>query len=194
MKCIYCNSEEELTSSDIISFGITGAKLTKSFVCHTHNAFTNDNYEKIFIDNLNFFRNQLGLHTREGQEIQYTADLTIEGKDIHNVKISDKASIYNPKQVVRGYDDNGKKVLLAPVEKLKKIKAGTIENVDTSDVMLHKVISPDYFFDYHAIHSIAKIAYELKNFYLLRYSKYNCSYHCEYKQTELKNSNYLHIL
>lgn len=46
MKCIYCNSEVELTSSDIITYAITGAKLTKSFVCKTHNAFTNDNYEK----------------------------------------------------------------------------------------------------------------------------------------------------
>lgn len=39
MKCIYCNSEVELTSSDIITYAITGAKLTKSFVCKTHNAF-----------------------------------------------------------------------------------------------------------------------------------------------------------
>lgn len=44
MKCIYCNSDKELTSSDIITYAITGAKLTKSFVCKTHNAFTNDNY------------------------------------------------------------------------------------------------------------------------------------------------------
>ena len=28
MKCIYCNSEVELTSSDIITYAITGAKLT----------------------------------------------------------------------------------------------------------------------------------------------------------------------
>lgn len=46
MKCIYCNSDKKLTSSDIITYAITGAKLTKSFVCETHNAFTNDNYEK----------------------------------------------------------------------------------------------------------------------------------------------------
>ena len=48
MKCIYCNSEAELTSSDIITYAITGAKLTKSFVCKTHNAFTNDNFQKSF--------------------------------------------------------------------------------------------------------------------------------------------------
>lgn len=32
MKCIYCNAEDELTSSDIITYAITGAKVTKSFV------------------------------------------------------------------------------------------------------------------------------------------------------------------
>ena len=67
MKCIYCNSEDELTSSDIITYAITGAKLTKSFVCKTHNAFTNDNYEKKFVADLDFFRNQLGLTTRDGR-------------------------------------------------------------------------------------------------------------------------------
>ena len=59
MKCIYCNSDQQLTVSDIITFAITGAKLTKSFVCKKHNAFTNDNYEKRFVEDLAFFRNHL---------------------------------------------------------------------------------------------------------------------------------------
>lgn len=46
MRCIYCNADNNLTTSDIITYAITGAKLTKSFVCKRHNAFTNDNYEK----------------------------------------------------------------------------------------------------------------------------------------------------
>ena len=71
MKCIYCNSETELTSSDIITYAVTGAKLTKTFVCKTHNAFTNDNYEKKFVADLDFFRNHLGLTTRDGKPIQY---------------------------------------------------------------------------------------------------------------------------
>ena len=44
-RCIYCNSDD-LSVSDIISYALTGAKLTKRFVCHKHNKFTNDNYEK----------------------------------------------------------------------------------------------------------------------------------------------------
>ena len=81
MKCIYCNSETDLTSSDIITYAITGAKLSKSFVCHTHNAFTNDEYEKHFIADLAFFRNRLGLSTRDGKPIQFKADITVLGSE-----------------------------------------------------------------------------------------------------------------
>lgn len=44
-KCIYCNSDD-LSISDIIPYAITGSKLTKKFVCHKHNDFTNVNFEK----------------------------------------------------------------------------------------------------------------------------------------------------
>lgn len=54
MRCIYCNADNNLTTSDIITYAITGAKLTKSFVCKRHNAFTNDNYEKRFVSDLAF--------------------------------------------------------------------------------------------------------------------------------------------
>lgn len=40
MKCIYCNDDKHLTVSDIIPAALTGAKLRKKFVCHTHNSFT----------------------------------------------------------------------------------------------------------------------------------------------------------
>ena len=49
MKCIYCNSEENMSESDIIPYSLTGAKVKKRFVCRTHNLFTNDNYEKIVL-------------------------------------------------------------------------------------------------------------------------------------------------
>ena len=124
MKCIYCNSEVELTSSDIITYAITGAKLTKSFVCKTHNAFTNDNYEKKYVADLDFFRNHLGLTTRDGKPIQYKADISIDGTEMHNVKISNRASLYAPKDVVAGVDDNGHKILMAPMERINKISKG----------------------------------------------------------------------
>lgn len=160
MKCIYCNLETELTSSDIITYAITGAKLTKSFVCKTHNAFTNDNYEKKFVADLDFFRNHLGLRTRDGKLIQYKADISVGGTKMHNVKVSNRESLYAPKGVVAGVDDDGKKVLMAPMDKIEKISKGKASVVDISDVVLHKTISYDSFLGFHAIHSIAKMAYE----------------------------------
>lgn len=160
MKCIYCNSEVELTSSDIITYAITGAKLTKSFVCRTHNAFTNDSYEKKFVSNLDFLRNQLGLTTRDGKTIQYKADISIDGTEIRNVKLSNRESLYVPKNVVVGTDTDGKKILMAPMEKLEKIRMGKAVAVNMSDVVVHKTVGSDDFIGFHAIHSMAKMAYE----------------------------------
>ena len=160
MKCIYCNSEAELTSSDIITYAITGAKLTKSFVCKTHNAFTNDNYEKKFVSDLDFFRNHLGLTTREGKAIQYKADVSVDGTEMHNVKISNRESLYAPKGVVAGIDNNGNKVLMAPMEKIEKISKGKATPVDISNVIIHKTIEADSFIGFYAVHSMAKMAYE----------------------------------
>lgn len=160
MKCIYCNSETELTSSDIITYAITGAKLTKSFVCKTHNALTNDKYEKKFVADLDFFRNHLGLTTRDGKPIQYFADISVDGTEMRNVKVSNRESLYAPKGVVVGVDDVGKKILMAPMEKLEKISKGKASTVDISDVTLHKTISSDSFLGFYAVHSIAKMAYE----------------------------------
>ena len=160
MKCVYCNSEVELTSSDIITYAITGDKLTKSFVCKTHNAFTNDNYEKKFVADLDFFRNQLGLTTRDGKPIQYKADLSIAGTEIHNVKLSDRESLYAPKDVVAGTDIEGNKILMAPMERLEKISKGKVASVNISDVIVHKTVGSNDFIGYHAIHSMAKMAYE----------------------------------
>lgn len=160
MKCIYCNSEAELTSSDIITYAITGAKLTKSFVCHIHNAFTNDTYEKRFVSDLDFLRNHLGLTTRDGKPIQFIADISVNGTEMHNVKISNRESLYAPKGVVAGFDDNGKKIIMAPMRKIEKISKGKASTVDISDITLHKAISSDCFLGSYALHSIAKMAYE----------------------------------
>lgn len=160
MKCIYCNSQIELTSSDIITYAITGAKLTKSFVCKKHNAFTNDKYEKKFVSDLNYFRNHLGLTTRDGNPIQYKADILVDGIKIHDVKVSNKKSFFAPKGVVAGIDENGNKVLIGPMDRIQKISKGKATLVDTKHISAHKTISSDIFTGYHAIHSMAKMAYE----------------------------------
>ena len=160
MKCIYCNSDQQLTSSDIITFAITGAKLTKSFVCKKHNAFTNDNFEKQFVADLDCFRNHLGLTTRDGKPIQYIADIIIDGVEMRNVKMSTNEALFAPKGVVSGIDKQGKKVIMAPMEKIERISNGKGQKVNISDITWHKKFNSGYFFGFYAIHSIAKIAYE----------------------------------
>lgn len=160
MKCVYCNSEDQLTSSDIITYAITGAKLTKAFVCKSHNAFTNDNYERKFVADLDFFRNHLGLTTRDGKAIQYKADISVGGTQIHNVKLSNRESLYAPKNIVVGTDNDGNKVLMAPLEKIEKISKGKTTSVDMRDVIVHKTVESDSFVGFYAVHSMAKMAYE----------------------------------
>ena len=140
MKCIYCNSEVELTSSDIITYAITGAKLTKPFVCKKHNAFTNDKYEKKFVADMDFFRNHLGLTTRDGKIIQYKADISVNGRKIHNVKLSNKESLYAPKDVITGTDNDGNKVLMAPFEKLERISKGKATLVDMNGIVISMIL------------------------------------------------------
>ena len=175
MKCIYCNSEVELTSSDIITYAITGAKLTKSFVCKTHNAFTNDNYEKKYVADLDFFRNHLGLTTRDGKPIQYKADISIDGTEMHNVKISNRASLYAPKDVVAGVDDNGHKILMAPMERINKISKGKATAVDISDVTLHKTIKFYIFIIFHGFNQIViGIINDYLIYHILNAFRYTC--------------------
>ena len=109
---------------------------------------------------MDFFRNQLGLTTRDGKPIQYKADLSIDGTEIHNVKLSNRESLYAPKDVVAGTDIDGNKILMAPMERLEKISKGKAASVNMSDVVVHKTVGSNDFIGYHAIHSMAKMAYE----------------------------------
>ena len=160
MKCIYCNNENDLTSSDIVSYGITGAKLTKTFVCREHNAFTNDNYEKEFINNLDFIRNRIGLTTRDNKEIIYNADLTIDGEMIFDIKLSGKNIMSLSKKILKGKDKDGKKVLLGDSDKLKRIKNGKFRRMKKTNAIVHVTINSEWFLGKCALHSIAKMAYE----------------------------------
>ena len=45
MKCIYCNAENHLKSSGIITYASIVVKLTKTLECIEHNDFTNDMYD-----------------------------------------------------------------------------------------------------------------------------------------------------
>ena len=164
MKCIYCNSETDLTVSDIIPYALTGAKLKKEFVCEFHNGFTNKNYEKIMINNLSMYRNLLGLTNRKGRTVSFIADLEIDGYKIENESISDKASIMSGKRMFSTKDENGRKIVLGDKTKLLKIKGATeqrIKDINLANVSISRTDDiRELFISNEVLHTVAKIAYE----------------------------------
>jgi hypothetical protein len=162
-KCIYCNSED-LSVSDIISYALTGSKLTKKFVCHEHNAFTNENFETTAIANLDFFRSSLGLTERKGNDIKYKADLIIDGITIPKVAVSGRSSIYEDKKRLFPVEHDGKKVIIGNVDKLKQkkgVNADDIEILDMRDVVVSITFSIENLFaSEEMLRTVAKMAYE----------------------------------
>ena len=165
VKCIYCNAAADLTVSDIIPFALTGAKLRKGFVCHKHNAFTNDHYEKVMISQLAIFRNLIGLTERDGDPVRFVADLTIDKYTFEKTSISDKASILgNEKRLFSTKDKEGHKIVVGEKSALLKIKGASedkIEELNLSDVSIvtHSDIR-ELFISSQVLHAVAKIAYE----------------------------------
>lgn len=161
MKCVYCNADQNITDSDIIPYALTGAKLHKRFVCEHHNKFTNDKYEKNWINSLAIFRNLLGFTTRDGNSISFDATVSIGEKDI-KVKFSNLSTLLeNKKSVyrVKGNDNT----LFGNVDKISKIaeaRGGEISEVDLSSIIISTTLSSASFTSSSVLHAIAKIAYE----------------------------------
>ncbi len=165
MRCIYCNNDEDLTVSDIIPAALTGAKLRKSFVCHTHNSFTNDHYESAMIRQLDVFRNRIGLTERDGDPVRFSADLSIgEYISQKSISISDNQSIMDANRLFRMKDNDGHTVLVGPKEQLMKINGATedkITDLPLADITISsKSDIRDLFISEIVLHTVAKIAYE----------------------------------
>lgn len=165
MKCIYCNTEESMSISDIIPWALTGAKVRKSFVCKKHNLYTNDHYESKFIKNLAFFRNELGLKERSGDLVRFQTDIDIDGHTFKNVYVTDRGSIVGKnKRIFSQKNDAGEKTLLGPTDKLLNIPGATLEKIDSVDLskvtITGKYNISDLFASPEALHTVAKIAYE----------------------------------
>ena len=165
VKCIYCNTEKNLTESDIIPWALTGAKVRKRFVCHTHNALTNDSFEKTMISNLAIFRNFLGLTERDWDPVRFCTDLKIRNYTIKKATISDRNSILKKDRVFSTTKENGRKVYIGGKSRLLEMPGATpekIKEVCFSDIslLLTKLNVRKLFISQEALHTVAKIAYE----------------------------------
>jgi len=164
VKCIYCNSEEKMTVSDIIPAALTGAKLTRRFVCNTHNKFTNDNYERDMIKQLAAYRNFIGLTERDGDPVRYYADLNIGDRTFKRVRITDNASVVSGDRIFRDTDSSGKTILAGGRDNLLKINGATENNVETIDAKDFSIVIRadlrELFISSQVLHAIAKVCYE----------------------------------
>ncbi|TEB17089.1 hypothetical protein Psfp_00823 [Pelotomaculum sp. FP] len=158
-KCIYCNSTENLTESDIITYALTGAKLKKRFVCKKHNSYTNDKFESDCVKNWDFFRNQLGFTTREGNIVKYKGNIVIDDIVIKDVNLSDKKTFYTSQ--ILSTTHNGHKVILGNSNLLRdKLKIEPTE-IDSNKIsMQYKFSLKELIISAKMKRTIAKIAYE----------------------------------
>lgn len=164
MKCIYCNSERDLTVSDIIPAALTGAKLRKRFVCKAHNSFTNDHYEKKMIEQLAVYRNLLGLTERDGDPVRYKAKIEVDGYTAEEKIVSDLTSIMKPKKPFRTKDERGRTVLIGETDQLRQIngvKEDEIVTINMAKVEVSRVDDlRELLISTEVLHAIAKIGYE----------------------------------
>ncbi len=162
-KCIYCNSDD-LTVSDIIPYALTGAKLTRRFVCHEHNSFTNDNFEKTAIAHWDFFRSSLGMKERNGSEIKFKAEFRADGVTVPSMTVSGRSSIYEDKKRLFSGEQDGHKVLIGNIDKIKQKKgviADDIKPLNMGDAVISvKVDLIELFASKEMLRTMAKIAYE----------------------------------
>lgn len=62
--------------------------------------------------------------------------------------------------MVAGYNDDGEKVLFAPIDTFKNMKGNVRELIDAENVMINVELKLEYFIGHDALHSVAKIGYE----------------------------------
>ncbi|NDO49791.1 hypothetical protein FMM75_10400 [Lachnospiraceae bacterium MD335] len=161
-RCIYCDTEKDLSKSDIIPDALTNAKIINPNVCRVaHNNKFSDMFENEVIEKLAFVTNELDIKSSKGNRYaSYKANVIVEGTE-YSAKMSAETDLFNIK-IMRSTDG---KSLIGPIEAIKKINAVDIANVaeiDINQVEIEKRVSIDMsvFFG-QAIHRlVAKIAFE----------------------------------
>lgn len=159
-RCIYCDSMD-LTVSDIIPYALTGAKITRRFVCRKHNKETNEKFESNVIEKFAVFRNYLGLKTREGNTIKYRGNLIIsDNVKIKNAKLSDKTSLYS-RQILTTTNGNGERIKIGNIDRLKQISNAKPNILDMGNAEIECEFSlNDLIISNEMKRTVAKIAYE----------------------------------
>ena len=88
-RCIYCDTEKDLSKSDIIPDALTNAKIINPNVCRVaHNNKFSDMFENEVIEKLAFVTNELDIKSSKGNRYaSYKANVIVEGTE-YSVKMS----------------------------------------------------------------------------------------------------------
>jgi len=158
VKCIYCNSSDNISISDIIPDSITTAKCKNKNVCKECNNKVNQLHEQKFAMDFSFIRNQLGYTSRRGgRPVPFTMDIFVNKPVNSRSKPSFTKRFYDLKTFMTEeliFDDNGNVSGFKNTPKEYK-------NLDNPKIeYMYKVNYKNLFLSKATIRTIAKIGYE----------------------------------
>ncbi|MDW2879544.1 MULTISPECIES: hypothetical protein [Bacillaceae] len=160
-RCIYCNTTEVLTVSDIFPESLTNAKITKKNVCRIrHNNEFGSTFEYDVISKLTFLRNHLDITNKESKYGKYDVTVIIDGVE-YDRKIKNAMELFNGNI----YKSKEGDYLFGDFEKIKKIaerKGKELKQIDINnkEIELKIGFSLEVLFSLSMRRLAAKIAYE----------------------------------
>lgn len=160
-RCIYCDTDNDLSESDIIPDALTNARITNKCVCRVeHNNKFSDLFESQVIKALAFITNELDIKSGKGSDYAaYPATVKIAGVD-YDTSMRSEMDLFNGR-VLKSVD---KKHLMSSLEKAHEIAKdqSKVEPIDINLIEIEKnvTISLEVYFGLAIFRLAAKIAFE----------------------------------
>lgn len=162
-RCIYCNTSNDLSKSDIIADALTNARIYNNNVCRiAHNNKFSDLFESEVIEKLAFITNSLDIKSSKGKNYQkYDARLTIDGID-YKTTLSSQAELFMNGKVLTSANGKSKLAEMALIEKMAHGNKDAIETVDINKQIIEQKVKIDIavYFSTAMFRMISKVAYE----------------------------------
>ncbi|WP_313340577.1 hypothetical protein [Sedimentibacter sp.] len=160
-RCIYCNTDIDLSESDVIPDALTNARVTNKCVCRIkHNNNFSDLFESKVINALALITNELDIKSSKGSDYAaYPAMVKIAGTE-YETTMRTETDLFNGR-VIKSVD---KKHLLTSFDKAISMAKdeSKVEAIDVNNIEVEKkvTIGLDIYFDQAMYRLVAKIAYE----------------------------------
>lgn len=178
-KCIYCNTAEDLSKSDIIPDALTNSKILNKNVCRVeHNNEFSDLFESEVIAGLAFITNELDIKSSKSKSYPiYNAIFKIDEVEYDVKKLSSDAHLLKNGSVLQSVDKRFKLGPLDTINKIAKERSEVIEiDMNNQEIQKSVIIKPNVFFSEAICRLVSKIAYEwycAKNKIIGKHSNFN---------------------